>query len=569
MLNVQALTSTLSAMSLPQLQQYASLHKDDPYVVTMALSIANQKKQMQTAAQGQAGQQPMPKVVDQEIAQMAPRPMPTPMPRPAPMPEEVGIGQLPAQNLQRMAGGGIVAFGDGGEVPRYQVGGMPSSGTEFGIPGMVSQGSFLPQPGAGDEQTWAQKKLAALVAKVEAGTATPQERAWVAMFGGKPKTAQPAQPMQMGSNLGATDASLGAAGEAAVSQKGAPTSASPGNAPPTAQTSFSMPQVKLPGFTPSPNVPAPTADELRARHSTLMGSDPYYDPLEGKQKSINLAAQTAKEQGIEALEKDIKEAGVYGAERERRIGERESKLTKDEGINAGLAFLQAGLGIMSGTSPFAAVNIGQGAPKGIEAYIKGKERIDTARERLDDARDKLEDIRRNENTMNKREVRAAKADLQNTIVQGERDLLAGARQAYGQNSQLANTLLSIQANAEDTSRKIASNEKIAQYDAQTRVAIANKPGEQMSMALALGGGDIKAGLAEYAKIQSDAQSGKWNPRDAYTQYMLGWNKNAQANPIYAQENPMLNFTNFLAQFALPTGGGNAAPSMAGQDRARP
>ena len=82
MLNVQALTSTLSAMSLPQLQQYASLHKDDPYVVTMALSIANQKKQMQTAAQGQAGQQPMPKVVDQEIAQMAPRPMPTPMPRP-------------------------------------------------------------------------------------------------------------------------------------------------------------------------------------------------------------------------------------------------------------------------------------------------------------------------------------------------------------------------------------------------------------------------------------------------------------------------------------------------------
>ena len=130
MLNVQALTSTLSAMSLPQLQQYASLHKDDPYVVTMALSIANQKKQMQTAAQGQAGQQPMPKVVDQEIAQMAPRPMPTPMPRPAPMPEEVGIGQLPAQNLQRMAGGGIVAFGDGGEVPRYQVGGSinPNAG---------------------------------------------------------------------------------------------------------------------------------------------------------------------------------------------------------------------------------------------------------------------------------------------------------------------------------------------------------------------------------------------------------------------------------------------------------
>ena len=56
MLNVQALTQTLSAMPLNQLQQYAQLHRNDPYVVTMALSIANQKKQAMTAQQGQAGQ---------------------------------------------------------------------------------------------------------------------------------------------------------------------------------------------------------------------------------------------------------------------------------------------------------------------------------------------------------------------------------------------------------------------------------------------------------------------------------------------------------------------------------
>lgn len=49
MLNVKALTQTLSAMPLAQLQQYASLHKNDPYVVTMALSIANQKKQAMAA----------------------------------------------------------------------------------------------------------------------------------------------------------------------------------------------------------------------------------------------------------------------------------------------------------------------------------------------------------------------------------------------------------------------------------------------------------------------------------------------------------------------------------------
>ena len=560
MLNVQAMTQTMSAMSLPQLQQYAAMHKNDPYTVALALSIANQKKQAMTAQQGQAGMHPMPKVVDQELAQMAPRA--------APMPEDVGIGQLPAPNIAKMAGGGIVAFGDGGEVPRYQVGGMPSAGTMYSIPGMVSQGSFAPQPGVQDEQTWAQSKLRALEQKVEAGTATPQERAWVAMFGGKPKTGQPAQPMQMGSNLGATDASLGAAGEAAAAaQRGAPQpgKTDAGAAPAANATPFQMPQVKMPGFTPSAQVPVPTADELRTRHSTLMGSDPYYDPLEGRQTSINLAAEEAKKKGLANLEEDIKSAGVYGAEREKRISEREGKLTKDEGLNAGLAFLQAGLGIMSGTSPFAAVNIGKGAPQGIEAYIKGKERIDTARERLDEARDKLEDIRRNENTMNKREVRAAKADLENTVLQGQRDLLAGARLAYGQNSQLANTLLGIQTNAEDTARKIASNEKLGILDAQTRVAIANKPGEQMQMASILGNGNIEKGLTRIAEIQA----GKWDPRNAYTQYMLGWNKNAQANPMFAQENPMLNFSQFIGAFSIPTGGGASDGSMAGKDRARP
>jgi hypothetical protein len=114
MLNVQNLTNTLSRMPLPQLQQYAALHKDDPYVVSLALSIANQKKQMMAGQAGQAGMQPQPKVVDQAIAEMAPVV--------GALPEDVGIGALPAQNMQRMAGGGIVAFEGGGEVPGYAEG---------------------------------------------------------------------------------------------------------------------------------------------------------------------------------------------------------------------------------------------------------------------------------------------------------------------------------------------------------------------------------------------------------------------------------------------------------------
>jgi hypothetical protein len=43
------------------------------------------------------------------------------------LPEDTGIGQLPAQNMQNMAEGGIVAFEDGGSVPGYKEGGKPLS----------------------------------------------------------------------------------------------------------------------------------------------------------------------------------------------------------------------------------------------------------------------------------------------------------------------------------------------------------------------------------------------------------------------------------------------------------
>jgi hypothetical protein len=103
------------------LQQFAAMHKADPYTLSLALSESNRRKEMRQGAQMQ--QQPQPKVVDQEVAQMsapaAPQMAQGPTARPDQLPEEVGIGALPAPNMQRMAAGGIVAFDEGGEVPGY------------------------------------------------------------------------------------------------------------------------------------------------------------------------------------------------------------------------------------------------------------------------------------------------------------------------------------------------------------------------------------------------------------------------------------------------------------------
>jgi soluble lytic murein transglycosylase-like protein len=107
MINVNQITAQLAKMPDQALQQYAAMHKNDPYTVTLALSESNRRKQMRMGAQG-AGAMPQPKVVDQDIAQMSPPP------QQQALPEESGIGQLPAQNMQNMAGGGIVAFDDGG-----------------------------------------------------------------------------------------------------------------------------------------------------------------------------------------------------------------------------------------------------------------------------------------------------------------------------------------------------------------------------------------------------------------------------------------------------------------------
>ena len=97
MLNVQNITSKLASMPDAALKQYAEMHRDDPYTFSLAVSESNRRKQLRAQVPQQA---PQPKVVDQELESMKA------------LPEEQGIARLPID--MNMAGGGIVAFNDGG-----------------------------------------------------------------------------------------------------------------------------------------------------------------------------------------------------------------------------------------------------------------------------------------------------------------------------------------------------------------------------------------------------------------------------------------------------------------------
>ena len=110
------ISDNLAMMPDPALQQFAQMHKQDPYMVSLALSESNRRKKMRTAAQGQAGAMPQPKVADAAIAGMAQ----------TQLPENQGIAQIPAPNIQAMADGGIAGYGDGDDVPKQN--GMAQGG---------------------------------------------------------------------------------------------------------------------------------------------------------------------------------------------------------------------------------------------------------------------------------------------------------------------------------------------------------------------------------------------------------------------------------------------------------
>jgi hypothetical protein len=118
----QNIMAQLRGMPDAQLAKYAAMHKNDPFIFPLAFQESQSRKQTRSAQQAQMAGQEQPKVVDQAVSQMsAVDPMGNVT---GYLPEDMGIGRLPAKNLQRMAGGGIVAFEEGGEVPSFSRGGI-------------------------------------------------------------------------------------------------------------------------------------------------------------------------------------------------------------------------------------------------------------------------------------------------------------------------------------------------------------------------------------------------------------------------------------------------------------
>lgn len=146
-MNPNSIMSDLRMKSDAELQKYAAMHKNDPFIFPLAFQESQMRQHLRTSQQAKMAGQEQPKVVEQSLQEM----LPEQAPDMAGLPEDSGIAQLPADNIKGMAGGGIVAFEEGGEVPRFQNQGLVQQPLPGGL-GIYSQGSFGPQPGDAELQ---------------------------------------------------------------------------------------------------------------------------------------------------------------------------------------------------------------------------------------------------------------------------------------------------------------------------------------------------------------------------------------------------------------------------------
>ena len=353
MMNIEQLTNRLAQMPDQALQQYAMMNKEDPYIMALALSESRRRKQMRTAAAPQ--QQARLKVADQALMEMAPA---------------GGVDALPTEEMN-FAGGGIVAFADGGDVERY-------SG-EFGsLIGASTMGGFVPSLAQQDlasqaaDLAAADRAKAANAAKIAALQKRAAELDYLA-----PEAAQ-----NIRAEIAALTAAMPPAPTAAAAPRATPPApAAAAAAPKTDGGLGSTPEAKAmrkpPAPAAAPAVGAPTvqdAKELAGQFYDTKAQKAEIDKYMAEQRADVAAARARREEG--------KPTGKAYSKYEEMLQAEEGRAGKERDEATGVAIFRAGLAMMGGTSPRAFENISKGALTGLDDYTSAmKDMKKSAKER--------------------------------------------------------------------------------------------------------------------------------------------------------------------------------------------
>jgi hypothetical protein len=300
-----------------------------------------------------------------------------------------------------------------------------------------------------------------------------------------------------------------------------------------------------PAAASAPKIPAekPAAPAAPSTQGTQGGNagqgiqsmyDLFAGPKNVRDTELNEIQQRIREQGesetsaaqrqLNQLKTDLAAQGTYGKEREAKLKGKEERIGKEEGQAGGLALLEAGLAMMSGTSANALTNIGQGAMAGTAAYRKSLDKIADAKDKLDDAYGRLEDVRFNQTSMNNSEIRKATADVDKAANAGLKSLTDFAVTRYGMSREDAKTMFTgaVQTNVANIGASAT------RYSADRRSA------DNKDYINSIKG----SGAIEQARKNVMEQVMKANkygtPEDLQTAFEAEWKKTLQLNPELAK-----------------------------------
>ena len=384
--------------------------RDNAIPATIAMMALEAKMPQVTAAKGQqaAQQPPQPSVREQLGNQINT------------LPENVGVGALPAPNMEQMdaegmAEGGIVAFGHGGDVPGYADGILVGQGigNQPMIPAprndfnslvkkqeLAQQGDPVIFPAANEAF------LTNEIARLEAALKTTPPGAQRTLLENnlaklrKEAAAKPAAPAQAAPAPAQTQTQASPAPAEAAPPAPAPTQADVRRvdnaldakpAPAPAATRRSTRGRQGVGST-NAQTDAQTKTDNKSGITTLQPSGTSTPDLKSIIKDVDEASGANKiiteQAGIDGLiDKQNKDELARYKERpkyepykkyEESLKSDEEKVKSKKNENFQLALINAGLAIAGGSSRYALQNIGQGALVGTKQYAEGIKDLEAA-----------------------------------------------------------------------------------------------------------------------------------------------------------------------------------------------
>lgn len=365
MINIEQITSRLAKLPDQQLQQYAMMHKSDPYIMALALSESKRRKQLRASAQAGPAQE-QPKVVDTALAEMSPQQSP----------DDAGIAALPAGEMD-FADGGIVAFAGGGgtyETPYDRMNRenreAAAKPPESELESLIAARARYVQ--AGSDTSGIDQAIATLQAKTELPQAnysneglgllaTPysNEGRRASMAGVTPSTLPPPAPKPK------AEAGLGGTPEAAA-VRGTPSVGASG-------------------------VGAPSVAGAKDKAGQFLDTKSLRGDLDKFYKDEETAVAESRKRRDEG-----KPEGTAYSEYEKQLQSEAAGADKEKGEAQGVAIFKAGLAMMAGASPNAFENIGKGAMAGLEEYSGAMKDMKKAAKERQKALADIENARRAE-----------------------------------------------------------------------------------------------------------------------------------------------------------------------------